>query len=325
MDPYGDSIKLDYFERMLSGTELSAINTMEDNNILQQCFDTIKQLFPSDPANDEQQTSSFISRNMIVQSDADIKKCPVKINKRHRRSIEPSENLDDFSLPPIHTKLDFIRVKRTAIAQLHRLEEQYSRCSRTAGRSCGHIYERYRVLVKEVNKKLEHFAEEFNFPDDEDSVEIKKLLKKNSKNEKENAVLDDKFMISSTTMKVDGTSPSETTTSTKSTSFDWMSSVSKFAKDENSKITEELDPPARGQDPIKQSIDMFEHISARTRFGDGFYYTYKEHPRVHEELIDDYTKYYKNNLDSTHKEDKLRLPMGNTVTSSQKAGVGIYG
>lgn len=324
-----------YFERVLELSESSNYvedyDSSTDENILSQCLSTLKNWFPYSEKGfnqDEPDGVSFFGRRRIPEEP---NKCAAKPTEprqlRIRRNIDPIENLEDFSLPAIHSKRDYVRVKRTAQAELRSLKQQYTRCNRESGQNCADIHNRYKILIKEVNEKLQDFANDFKMKDsDDDSPSDEHYMDKENEKSK---VLNINGHTAQTIEMPINPKPEPTTSSEQPTSseprpkepvkFDWQgekeiadrastASVQQMPTFLHSTLshasTSQQHPiePLVDQDLslpsvelVKQKGDQF--APTQTYFGDGFYYTYQGDQKIHEDLIDDHYEMFKNNQD----------------------------
>lgn len=288
---------------------------------------------------------SFISRNMIPEKF--IEKCEASELTRTKRNIDPISNLDDFELTPIHSKRDYIRVKRSAEAQLRNLQQEYTRCNRgaTPGK-CVDIYNKYMILVKEVKEKLNNFAADFNNIDEEkvdrsqesnESDSKEDDNKKKGKYPKLESFTDEPFTIpqiipiqkdEKKTPIVPTQKPLDepTTLPDKATTI-INTSPNHLSNNEKNKFvttsTEQPRPATKVEEviptpqiePIKKTSNQ---VLGQTYFGDGFYYSYEEQPKFHEDLMDDsefYNNHQSKNLERIW-QDKIKpvnsfLPQAN--------------
>lgn len=321
---------LEYLERVLDLSESS--NYVEDydsssnENILSQCLSTLKNWFPNSEKafnQDESESSSFFGRrkNAEEQNNCVIRP-PEPKQLRTRRNIDPIENLEDFSLPAIHSKLDYVRVKRTAQAELRSLKQQYTRCNREAGQNCGKIYNRYNILVKEVNEKFQNFAKDFKMQDsnDDSSSDEGYVDKKKTKVDIKNGHI----VPTTETLTVGPNQP--TPISQQPTSleprpnkpepvkFDWQgqgdekkstafpttvgqittASLKTTSQQERIELAIDTDPRLPSVELLKEKGNQFAHRIGKTYFGDGFYYTYQGDEKFHEDLIDDHHEIFRN-------------------------------
>lgn len=343
---------MDYFQRISELSEsanyLEDYDSSSDENILSQCLSTLKNWFEYSEKGFNQDESEGVSFFGQRRMPVDPNKCAVKPTEsrqlRTRRNIDPIENLEDFSLPAIHSKRDYVRVKRTAQAQLRSLKQQYTRCNREAGQHCDDIYNRYNILVKEVNEKLQNFAIDFKFQDADDGF-ASDDHHIDKKKEKSRVLFQNGHTAQITEMQTVGpVIPSpipEPATSleprpNKPDKFDWQevkviagetkstaavplipSFLSSTVAHESTsqpdrvKLLVAHDPILPSVELVKQKGDQFTPRVGQTYFGDGFYYTYQGDQKIHEDLIDDHHEMFRNY------QDLYQRLQGKTTQKSQ--------
>lgn len=318
---------MEYFERALKLSEsanyVEDYDSSSDENIISQCLSTLKNWFPhseKDFNQDEPEGVSFFGRRRIP---VEQNKCAAKPTEpkqlRTRRNIDPIENLEDFSLPAIHSKRDYVRVKRTAQAELRSLKQQYTRCNREAGQNCGDIRNRYKILIKEVNEKFQDFANDFKMQEsNDDSISDEQYMNKENDKSKVLNKKEHRETIEMHTIGPVKPSPKPEPTSSldprpnKPVQFDWQ--TEKKITDETKSTASVPQRPsplpstvALASQPegmvdhkptvelVKQKGDQFAPRVGQTYFGDDFYYTYQGDQKIHEDLIDDHHEMFKNN------------------------------